>query len=147
VHLKEVFDDVNQDLCGWIEENGLQISFASTDLMVSANQNMLGRILFNLISNAIKYSPRGGTIAVGVKPVGTMAEITVSDQGPGIPQDMLKAVFDRFRQVSTSQSGARVGTGLGLSICQDFVHLHEGEIWATSETGHGSIFHFTMPLA
>jgi signal transduction histidine kinase len=147
VRLGDVFDNVNQDISGWIEENGLQISFASTALAVDVNQDMLSRILFNLISNAIKYSPRGGTIAVNAAPISTMAEITVSDQGPGIPEDMLKAVFDRFRQVSGNDPVARGGSGLGLSICRDFVHLHGGEIWVSSQVGHGSIFHFTLPLS
>jgi signal transduction histidine kinase len=147
VHLADVFDDINQDLSGWIEENGLQFKFASTDLLVAANQDMLCRILFNLISNAIKYSPRGGIIAINVTAVSSMAEITVSDQGPGIPKHMQNVVFDRFRQVSSSDPVARVGSGLGLSICHDFVHLHGGEIWVTSEVDHGSTFHFTLPLA
>jgi signal transduction histidine kinase len=147
VHLEDVFETVNLAISGWIEEHGLKLTFATTNVVVMANQDLLGRILVNLISNSIKYSPRGSTITVAVKPASNMAEITVCDQGPGIPKHMLKTVFDRFRQASSDAPASHAGSGLGLSICQDFVLLHGGKIWATSDIGHGSAFHFTLPLA
>jgi signal transduction histidine kinase len=147
VHLEDVFESLELDIAGWIGEFGIQITFPTTDLVVTANQDMLSRILFNLISNAVKYSPRGSTIAINVSPASNMAEITVSDQGPGIPRHMIKTVFDRFRQVPSNDEASRGGSGLGLSICQDFVRLHGGQIWASSSLGHGSTFHFTLPLA
>ncbi len=147
VHLEDVFETVNLDIAGWIEEVGIHITFAETDLTLTANQDMLNRILLNLVSNAIKYSPHDSTILVEVTPVAQMAEITVTDQGPGIPRHMLKTIFDRFRQVSSIDPIAQAGSGLGLSICQELVLLHGGKIWVTSELGHGSSFHFTVPLA
>lgn len=147
VHLEDVFETVSLDIAGWLEEFGMHVTFCDTDLIVTANEEMLGRILFNLISNAIKYSPPDSTVSVNATPDARMAEITVTDQGPGIPKHMLKSVFDRFRQVSSSDPMAGEGSGLGLSICKDLVELHGGHVWVTSERGQGSTFHFTMPLA
>ncbi|MBS2011129.1 MAG: HAMP domain-containing histidine kinase [Cyanobacteria bacterium SZAS TMP-1] len=152
VHLEDIFEGVNLDLKGWIEEKGLHLTFEQTEITVLADEGMLGRILFNLISNAIKYSPAGGTIAIKATAGPAMAEITVTDEGPGIPRHMLKTVFDRFQQIESrdgtgKDTVAKLGSGLGLSICQQFVELHGGKIWVTSEVGHGSVFHFTVPLA
>ena len=145
VHLEDVFEDVNLDISGWIEEYGIELSLPTTDLTAWANEGMLKRIIFNLISNAIKYSPRGGLIVVQAIADTDMVEISISDQGPGIPKHMLNSIFDRFRQVTENNPIAKTGSGLGLSICHDFVSLHEGDIWVTSELGKGSTFHFTIP--
>jgi signal transduction histidine kinase len=147
VYLEDVFEYVNLDIEGWIGEFGLHISFPSTEVKVSANQDMLNRIIFNLISNAIKHSPRGSTITVNVRPASKMAEITVMDQAPGIPKHALKTLFDPSFRDSSSNPIPQVGSGLGLSICQDFVNLHGGRIWATSNPGQGNTFHFTVPIA
>jgi len=147
VHLEDVFEIVSMDISGWVEEKGIKLIFDPTTLVVMADQEKLSRILFNLISNAIKYSPPQGMIEIKAVPSSKMAEITVKDQGPGIPKHRIKTVFERFKQGDSDDPVARLGSGLGLSICHDFVDMHGGKIWATSEVGHGSVFHFTIPLA
>jgi signal transduction histidine kinase len=144
VDLTVVFQDINLDISAWIEEFGNRIIFASTDLVVRANERMVGRILFNLISNALKFSPKGTTITVSATQVDGMAQISVSDLGRGIPKNMHTAIFDRFQQLSKDTSTG--SSGLGLFICHDFVTLHGGKIWVTSEVEIGSTFHFTLPL-
>ena len=74
-------------------------------------------------------------------------EITVSDQGPGIPPDMVSTIFERFQQVSDSTHNSKGGTGLGLTICKEIVNMHGGKIWVTNGKEKGSVFHFTLPCA
>lgn len=76
-----------------------------------------------------------------------MVEITVTDQGPGIPPDMVSTIFERFQQVSDSTHNSKGGTGLGLTICKEIVNLHGGQIWVTNGKEKGSVFHFTLPSA
>jgi signal transduction histidine kinase len=103
-------------------------------------------VIFNLVANAVKYSQAGDTIEINAGVHDGYVELTVADQGPGIPQEMLYAIFNRFQQVS-NDARARQGSGLGLAICREIVALHKGQIWATSEPGRGSIFHFTLQPA
>jgi len=146
VCIAELFEEVRLIVADWVEEHGIEIKIQDSDLFVRGDQQKLCRVLLNLVSNAVKYSKEGDTISLGASQVLAQVEVTVADQGPGIPKDMLKAVFDRFQQVSTDAQ-AKKGSGLGLSICQDLVTLHGGRIWVTSERGRGSTFHFTLPAA
>jgi signal transduction histidine kinase len=146
VCIAELFEQVRLTVADWVEEHGIKIEIEDSDLFVKGDQEKLCRVLLNLVSNAVKYSKDGDTIALGARELKGQVEVTVADQGPGIPKEMLKAVFDRFQQVSTDGQ-ARKGSGLGLSICQDLVSLHGGKIWVTSERGMGSTFHFTLPAA
>ena len=103
----------------------------------------LRQILSNLVSNALKFTPAGGKIAVTAAPSGSSVRFTVSDTGPGIEREALDRVFDRFYQVNTPQQ--HKGLGLGLEISKGIVTLHGGTIWAESEPGKGAKFHFTIP--
>ena len=145
VCLAEIFEEVRANTADWIEEHGIRLRVMDTELFVLADREKLSRVVFNLVSNAIKFSPKGGIIGLAAKKNGADVEVTVSDQGLGIPPDMLKRVFDRFQQVDSKKKSA--GSGLGLYICQVIVDLHGGRIWVTSEIGNGSIFHFTLPAA
>ena len=102
------------------------------------------RVYLNLIENAIKYSPQG-MIRVGAHVVDGELEGSVSDQGVGIPPDMLEAIFQPFRQADASPTRAYGGVGLGLAICKHLVELHGGRIWAESEPGGGATIRFRLP--
>ena len=102
------------------------------------------RVYLNLIENAIKYSPQG-MIRVGAHVVDGELEGSVSDQGVGIPADMLEAIFEPFRQADASPTRAYGGVGLGLAICKHLVELHGGRIWAESEPGGGATIRFRLP--
>ena len=110
------------------------------------DETRVKQILFNLVSNAIKYSEAGGTIAIGAKENGEdKIALWVEDEGQGIPLDEQQAVFDKFfkgknQEAARSKSGKRSGTGLGLSIVKNFVELHGGEVLLTSTPGKGSRF-------
>jgi signal transduction histidine kinase len=101
--------------------------------------------LGNLIRNAIKFSERGGEIRLAASIVSnTEVAFEVQDHGRGIPADQLELIFNRFQQGDASDSRTRGGTGLGLAICRSIVEQHGGRIWATSDPGRGSTFHFTV---
>jgi signal transduction histidine kinase len=101
--------------------------------------------LRNLISNAIKFSEAGMSVAIAVRARDGEVRFDVSDEGRGIPSDKLETIFDRFEQVDGSDSRQQGGTGLGLTICRAIVELHGGRIWAHSTPGAGATVSFTLP--
>jgi len=113
-------------------------------VMVTADERKIQRVLTNLISNAIKYTPEGGRVTVGARLKGSHALFEVADNGYGIPEDELPYIFDRFRRVKRHQKIA-VGTGLGLAIVKSLVDAHGGAISVVSEEGVGSAFTVKLP--
>jgi signal transduction histidine kinase len=112
---------------------------------VAGDEGRLLQVFDNLLGNAIKFSPNGGQINVVVEDVGSAIQVSVSDQGVGIPKDQLDRVFDRFYQVDGSARRRFAGIGLGLTIAKRIVEAHGGKIWAESGDGRGSTFRFTIP--
>ena len=116
-------------------------------VVVSADPGRLQQVFSNLVSNAVKFTPPGGTIEVTVAGVDGRAEVTVRDSGAGIEPTFLPHVFDRFRQADASTTRAQGGLGLGLAIVQQLVQLHGGSVRAESAgRNHGSTFSVTLPL-
>ena len=113
---------------------------------VHADPLRLERILYNLLENAVKYSPRGGEVKVSVKLDGEQLVIGVSDRGVGISADDQAKLFAPFQRLEESRPGGARGVGLGLLVCQRLVEAHGGRIWVESEPGRGSTFFFTLPL-
>lgn len=109
---------------------------------VLADRGQVGRVLTNLVSNAIRHTPEGGTIRVRALPADDEVTFAVEDSGEGIPEGYLATIFDRFVQVPGATQG---GAGLGLSIAGNIVRAHGGRIWAESVLGQGSKFCFTLP--
>jgi signal transduction histidine kinase len=101
-------------------------------------------VLFNLISNSIKFTPAGGKVTLCCEKVGSDARVTVADTGPGISPAELPHIFERFWQ---AKENVMQGTGLGLSIAKGIVEAHGGKIWVETALGRGSKFFFTLPLA
>ncbi|HEY0307908.1 MAG TPA: PAS domain S-box protein, partial [Acidobacteriaceae bacterium] len=124
----------------------ITFTIAAENVKVWADPDRILQMLANLIGNAIKFSPNGGEIHLAARNLGDdEAQIEVHDQGRGIPQDKLEAIFERFQQVDASDSRAMGGTGLGLAICKSIVQQHGGRIWAESVAGKGASFFFTLP--
>lgn len=147
VCLAEVFEEVKLGFQDLIKEQNIHLSVEDTALFVKADQEKLDRVLFNLVSNAVKYSPKNGTITLGATESEKLVEVTVSDEGPGIPEAMQKTIFERFHQVDDNEHQGHGGSGLGLFVCSAIVGLLGGTIWVTSEPGKGSTFHLTLPKA
>ena len=114
---------------------------------VWADPDRLQEILSNLLDNAVKYSPDGGTIRVGAQVLEDRMVISVSDPGLGIPARELDKIFEKFHRVDRGDARATYGHGLGLYISKRLVEAHGGDIWVESELGRGSTFYFTLPLA
>jgi PAS domain S-box-containing protein len=162
VDLQEVFNTVKQNVAALTEEGKIHFECPPTNLRVVADKEKLNRVIFNLVSNAIKFSPADSRLILAAtisqqeewkkessqkESAKPMVEITVTDQGPGIPPDMVSTIFERFQQVSDSTHNTKGGTGLGLTICKEIVNLHGGQIWVTNGKAKGSVFHFTLPSA
>ncbi|MGD1073808.1 MAG: PAS domain-containing sensor histidine kinase [Bryobacteraceae bacterium] len=113
---------------------------------VFADRLRFKQILHNLLTNAIKFTPDGGSIRIEAAGCGPFVEIAVSDTGIGIPADQQNAVFDKFYQVRAGIQGGLEGTGLGLAITRHLVEQHGGSISLRSESGRGACFTFTIPL-
>ena len=115
----------------------------SSDVKTKVDVNKIIWILTNLIANALRYSDPGGKITVGVNSRNSWIEISVADEGAGIPLEYQSKIFDKFVQVETEKDIG--GSGLGLAICKEMVQAHGGRIWVDSTLGEGSTFTFTLP--
>ena len=112
---------------------------------VEIDTDKMTQVLDNILNNAIKYSPDGGEIRVGMKTTDAQLIISISDEGLGIPKKDLPRIFDRFYRVDKARSRAQGGTGLGLAIAKEIIKQHKGFIWAKSEYGKGSTFTIVLP--
>jgi signal transduction histidine kinase len=112
---------------------------------ITADAGRLDQVLMNLLGNALKFTRRGGAVAVEVAPHGREVELSVSDSGPGIAESELPLLFERFSQTTAARFSKSPGTGLGLLICRHLVEAHGGRIWAESELGRGSKFVVRLP--
>ncbi|MBI4802600.1 MAG: HAMP domain-containing histidine kinase [Elusimicrobia bacterium] len=151
IHVTELFESVKELLQVKADEYKVELGFRLADGMstVRADKQALYRILTNLVSNALKFTPEGGKISVEAFPDREGgACFAVKDTGIGIAPDKLNALFSKFTQINRDRSPRQVkGTGLGLVIAKDFVEGHGGKIWVTSEPGKGATFTFVLPPA
>jgi signal transduction histidine kinase len=114
---------------------------------VRADRAKLRRIIVNLLSNALKFTPKGGRVTVRVEMTGENAvRIAVADTGVGIAAEDLPHLFAKYEQAGSRSAQGENGTGLGLYITRQLVELHGGEIHVESEVGYGSTFSFTLPI-
>ncbi|MFB0555844.1 MAG: sensor histidine kinase, partial [Phycisphaerae bacterium] len=116
---------------------------------VYADKDMISQVIVNLLSNAVKYTPSGGSIKIEseVDEIASLARVSVTDTGVGIPEDEIEHVFDKFYRVGANEKQAE-GTGLGLNLVKQIVEkVHDGKVFVTSQVGVGSTFGFELPLA
>jgi signal transduction histidine kinase len=148
VSLNQVVASVLNDLQLLAQERLLSVTSTVADDLPTflASPQNLERILSNLISNAIKFTPEGGKITVDAGVVGDMIHVSVQDTGLGIPAEKLEKIFERFYQVEDSLTRGHEGLGLGLSIAKGLVELGGGQIWVKSRVGRGSTFTLSIPL-
>ncbi|KRK35621.1 cell wall metabolism sensor histidine kinase WalK [Levilactobacillus parabrevis] len=119
--------------------------FTKRDLWVEIDTDRFTQVLDNLMNNAIKYSPDGGTVTCRLLETHNNVILSVSDQGLGIPRADIPRIFDRFYRVDKARSRAQGGTGLGLAISREVVQLLGGRIWVDSREGRGSTFYISLP--
>lgn len=118
-----------------------------SNLKVNADRDKIVSVISNLISNAVKYSPKGRQIDIGCKLNGNMVIVSVKDEGMGIKPEDLSYIFDRYYRVETNHTRHISGFGIGLYLSAEIIKRHGGEIWAESELDKGSTFYFSLPRA
>jgi two-component system, OmpR family, sensor histidine kinase VicK len=115
-------------------------------IFVEADEDKMTQVLYNVISNALKYSPEGGQVTFSIKEKQDTIVVSISDQGMGIPKESIGKIFDRFYRVDKARTRKMGGTGLGLAIAKEIVIGHGGNIWATSQEGKGTTISFSLPF-
>jgi PAS domain S-box-containing protein len=116
------------------------------NIMVVGDVHMLGTVIRNLVSNAVKFTPRGGKVTLAVKSIpGDQVEISVKDSGIGMSREIVEKLFRHDVQTTREGTEREPSTGLGLIICKGFIEKHGGNLWVESEEGKGSRFYFTLP--
>lgn len=146
VSLRETAGSVIDELArqARVKSVGIALEIPSPLSTVKADSERLHQVFFNLIENAVKYTPAGGRVAVTAREDGAEVICCVSDNGPGISPEDLPRIFERFYRVDKARSRELGGTGLGLSIVKHIVLAHGGRVWAESEPDKGSSFFFTL---
>jgi len=122
------------------------IESLQNEIVLTADENMLNTVLRNLISNAIKFTPKGGQVKVEVEVEDSQVIISVSDTGIGMKPETIEKLFKIETSFTTRGTENEKGTGLGLLLCKEFIEKHEGKIWVESEEGKGSTFSFSLPV-
>jgi signal transduction histidine kinase len=137
--------DTLQSFEGPAAAKGIELSAEPLESLpaVRADPGRLMQVLSNVVGNAVKFTPAGGTVRLCARIHDEYITISVSDTGPGIPADSLAHIFDRFWQARRTQ---RAGAGLGLAIARGIVEAHGGRIWAESELGKGATVSFSVPI-
>jgi two-component system, OmpR family, clock-associated histidine kinase SasA len=112
---------------------------------VYADPERIRQVLVNLIDNAIKYTPDGGVITVaGLHRTTQKIQFSIGDTGPGIPEENRDRIFENHFRLERDEE--KDGYGIGLSLCQRIIRAHYGQIWVTSNSAGGALFHFTLPV-
>ncbi len=143
--LSDVFEEALHSVSSWAQEHKVRIEYIPTTLSVFADESRLVQVLVNLLANAVKFSPSGKRVLLNASEAYDYIEVTVRDEGRGIPENQRELIFERFQQVRMTDGANHGGTGLGLAICKAIVERHGGTIRVESEEGLGSTFAFRIP--
>ena len=147
----QVVDDIVSESLRHIDrrsaEHHITVDCGDEPLLVRVDAGLIMQVLINLVNNAVKYTPAGSNIRITAIPRDNMAEICVSDNGPGIPDELKEHVFEMFFTGGNPIGDSRRSLGLGLTLCQAIIHAHNGEMTLKDNSPHGCIFSFTVPLS
>ena len=147
----QVVDDIVSEALRHIDrrsaEHHITVDCGDEPLLVRVDAGLIVQVLINLVNNAVKYTPAGSNIRITAIPRENMAEICVSDNGPGIPDELKEHVFEMFFTGGNPIGDSRRSLGLGLTLCQAIIHAHNGEMTLKENSPHGCIFSFTVPLS
>jgi signal transduction histidine kinase len=146
--LPELIHDVVQEFELQATEAGVSLEVNPPDaaVRVFADISLIQRVLENLVGNALKYTPAGGTVSISVQRSAAAVAVSVADTGPGIPQEALPHIFDRFYKADSGEQDGRGSVGLGLAIAKRILELHSSEISVVSKQRQGTRFHFDLPI-
>jgi signal transduction histidine kinase len=147
ISMGNVLERSSESVRAFAEQNGIVLQMIPSTASVYADGDRLVQVLVNLISNAVKFSPKDAAVTVRVEEIPNWIEVKVIDRGRGIPEKFKNSLFQRFQQVEASDAKKKGGTGLGLAICKGIIEAHGGNIGVDSEEGKGSVFWFRIPPA
>ena len=145
IHLGDLINDIAGHARDWAAKTGLvlEVDVSGESGIFLADARRLRQVVFNLLSNAFKFTPRGGVITLSAKIVGEDVQIAVADNGPGLAPEVKATVFERFS--AKSQAGSRAGAGLGLALVNRFLELHDGWVEIESAAGGGTLVRCHLP--
>jgi PAS domain S-box-containing protein len=152
IHIDKQRFNIDQLLREVVEETKLTVSSHEVllspcgELEIYADRDKISSVIFNLVSNAIKYSPKGKLVQLSCESKGNEVLVSVTDEGMGIKPADIAHVFDRYYRVQTNHTLHISGFGIGLYLSAEIIGRHDGKIWAESESGKGSTFFFTLPI-
>lgn len=148
VNLGAVADEIKAQFQTTLRNKKLEVECSiDSSLFVFADLDMTKAVMRNIISNAVKFSPKGEKVIIAARQAGNEIEVKIEDRGSGIPSDRIKDIF-KFEKIQTSRgTEGEKGTGLGLILCKEFVESNNGRIWIESEFGKGTKIFFTLPIA
>ena len=147
INLDRVVEERFNQTLPMAKDKGIDMFITKKEnVMITGDKLGIGQLLFNLIYNAIKYTPQGGRIEISLEQSDNWAIIKVSDTGIGIAEEDLPHIFDRFYRVDKARTTGAGGVGLGLSICKEIAEVHSGKIEVESEAGKGSVFKVYLPV-
>jgi len=147
INLRELLTELSSHIEVLAWEKGLEFKLAPLeDLTIEGDKVKLEQLFLNLLENAIRYTPSGGSISASIVREGKTAVIAIKDTGSGISKEHIPYLFERFYRVDKARSRAEGGAGLGLAICQHIAEVHNGSIEVESQVGKGSTFSVSLPL-
>ncbi|GAA0620528.1 hypothetical protein GCM10009422_15230 [Brevundimonas kwangchunensis] len=146
--LRQIAERSIDSVRGFADGLGVSLTLQEGPIaQVRGDEDRLIQVVVNLLSNAAKFSPTGGAVSISVQPETRIARLSVSDQGPGIPDEFRSRIFSKFAQADSSDTRAKSGTGLGLAIAREIAERHGGRLWFESAAGEGATFHLDLPLS
>lgn len=147
VPIASVIERAAEAVRSFSEQHGVKIDIKPSQAKVFADGDRLVQVIVNLVSNGVKFSPKGETVTILADEIPNWVEVKIIDHGRGIPAQYKNLLFHRFQQVERADAAKRGGTGLGLAICKGIIEQHSGAIGVDSEEGRGSTFWFRIPKA
>lgn len=146
-NIVDIIENITLSVASYVESKGIELTFDTTveERIICCDAYQIERVLLNLISNSVKFTPKGGSIIVNIYEEANQVCITVQDTGIGIPPEVKERVFDRFRQIDTPFHRKHEGSGIGLSLVKSIIEEHDGNISVKSMVGAGSIFTIKLP--
>ncbi|MEE0801064.1 MAG: ATP-binding protein [Gemmiger sp.] len=145
--LQEVFDEAMTHLDRSASEHHLTVQLDDELRMARMDAQLIVQVLVNLLNNAVKYTPPGSHIELSARAEGDRVVVSVTDDGPGVPEESRASLFEMFYTVNNARGDGQRGLGLGLALCRSIVAAHGGEIEEHNVAPHGACFRFTLPLS
>lgn len=145
--LEDVVSEALRHIDRRAEEHHITVDCGEVPLLVRVDAGLIMQVVINLVNNAVKYTPAGSNIRITAVQREKLAEVCVSDDGPGIPDERKERVFEMFFTGGNPIGDSRRSLGLGLTLCQAIIHAHHGEMTLKDNSPHGCVFSFTLPLS